>query len=229
VTKILEAAAGAEGGVTLNELVDTLAAPKSSVHGLARGLLATGYLREEGGRYRIGSAVAALLATGPPSLADAARPVMRELNEAIDETVMLGSLVGNSVVYVEAVESSQRIRYSPPLHQRRPLWPTSTGKCFLAYFPDRRRTQYLKANLAAGQVAEAERELDQVREDGYAFNRGETLPDISAAAAPVVVGDQVLACIALAGPSHRLGPKLEDAAVRVSAAATSVAARASAQ
>jgi DNA-binding IclR family transcriptional regulator len=218
VTTILETAAAQPDGVTLGQLAAVLGAPKSSVHGLAKGLAAAGYLREQDGRYLLGPAVGALLAAGAPSLSAAARPAMAELHESFDETVMLGTLVGDSVVYVDAIESSQLIRYSAPLNRRRPLYPTSTGKCFLAHMPSRRRVGYLAAHVPTVDRARVESELEDVRVLGVATNRGETLPDISAVAAPVLVGGRVVACLALAGPTSRMAAKLEPGAEAVRAA-----------
>lgn len=226
VTTILERVAVSPDGLTLSQLVEALSAPKSSVHSLAKGLVATGYLREEDGRYLTGPAVGALLATGPSSIVPAALPVMDRLRQEVDETVMLGTMVGRSVVYVAAVESTQRIRYSPPLHERRPLYPTSTGKCFLAHMSERRRLSYLEASFPPSRRAEIEAELGRVRAEGVAFNRGETLPDISAAASPVLVCGRVVACLALAGPTHRFADLLTEVAAReVLGAAETVAAR----
>ena len=47
-------------GLRLAELCDMIGAPKSSVHGLVRGLVTTGYLRETQGRYCRGPASAML-------------------------------------------------------------------------------------------------------------------------------------------------------------------------
>src|SRR4051795_8483300 len=44
-------AVGEPGGVRLGALAGPLGAPKSSIHGLAKGLVAVGYLREQDGRY----------------------------------------------------------------------------------------------------------------------------------------------------------------------------------
>jgi DNA-binding IclR family transcriptional regulator len=211
VMTILETAAAHPEGATLGQIGEVLAAPKSSIHVLSRGLVATGYLREEEGRYLLGPAVAALLAAGRPSIDQVARPAMVELKKRFDETVMLGTLVGVSVVYVDAIESSQPIRYSPPLHQRRPLYPTSTGKCFLAHMSPGRRRGYLEANVPAVARPGIERELEDVRAKGFATNRGETLPDISAAASPIIVDGRVLACLAVAGPTTRMRDRLDEA------------------
>jgi DNA-binding IclR family transcriptional regulator len=225
VMTILETAAAHPEGATLGQFGAVLGAPKSSVHGLARGLVATGYLREEEGRYVLGSAVGALLAVGRPSIDRVARPAMVELKKQFDETVMVGTLVGVSVVYIDAVDSSQPIRYSPPLHQRRPLYPTSTGKCFLAHMSPGRRRDYLDAHVPAEARPRIERELQEVRARGFAINRGETLPDISAAGSPVTVNGRVIACLAVAGPTSRMADRLEEAGSAVLEAAVATAKR----
>ena len=122
VTTILERVAADHTGVRLTELAAVLDAPRSSVHGLVKGLVATGYLREEDGAYLLGPAVGALLMAAPPTLDLTARPEMEKLHRQFDETVMLASQVGDSVVYTNAIESTRVIRYSAPLHTR-PLPP----------------------------------------------------------------------------------------------------------
>jgi DNA-binding IclR family transcriptional regulator len=223
VMTILETAAARPEGATLGELGAVLDAPKSSVHGLTKGLVAAGYLREERGRYLLGTAVSALLAARDRSVEDAARPAMAKLNQRFDETVLLGTLAGDSTVYVDSIESSQLIRYSAPLRLRRPIYPTSTGKCFLAHMSPRRQRGYLDAHVAADDRPRVERELEEIRARGVATNRGETLPDISAAASPITVDGRVLACIAVAGPTTRMSTLLDEVGEAVLAAAQATA------
>lgn len=201
ITTVLELAAARRTGVRLSELAAALDAPRSSLHGLVKGLVATGYLREDGGTYTIGPAVNALLAAAPSTVVEAARGAMEGLHLQFNETVMLASLVGNSVVYTDALESTQPIRYSAPLSTRRPLHPTSSGKCFLAFGSARFRENYL-ADLP--RPDEIRRELEKIAADGVALNRGETLPDITGVGAPVFDHGRVVAAIAVAGPTTRL-------------------------
>jgi DNA-binding IclR family transcriptional regulator len=215
VTTILEAVAANPDGLTLAALAVELDAPKSSVHGLVKGLVATGYLRERAGTYTLGGALAALLTPTSPTLETLAHPVMERLSAEFDETVMLGTLVGDSVVYIDAVESGQLIRYSAPMHVRRPLYPTSTGKCFLAHLSARRRDAYLESHIPAHRRNAVQDELVQIRSEGYAINRGETLPDISAAGSPILVADRVLACLAVAGPTTRMADHLDQVGIVV--------------
>ena len=92
-------------GLSLGELSSMIAAPKSSVHGLAKGLVATGYFREDKGRYVVGPAVSTLLAVGPSALPAVYHHALEELTQKWGETSMLATLVGDSVVYIDTVES----------------------------------------------------------------------------------------------------------------------------
>lgn len=214
VTTILELVAAERSGLRLGALAEALDAPKSSIFGLVKGLVSSGYLTENDGRYALGPALAHLLTVGPrPVLAEALQPMLDQLRDLFDETVSLGTLVGGSVVYVAVAESAQVIRYSPPLRHRRPLYPPSAGKVFLAHWPDRRRQAYLEAHVPASLRAEAEQELARIRTEGVAYNHGETVPDLTAAAAPVTVNDRVAAAIAIAGPSSRVEPVLDEMSV----------------
>lgn len=223
VTTILEAVAGSERGLRLNDLAAVLEAPKSSVHGLVRGLVATGYLVEDDGAYMIGPAIGALIQARRPGLIEAARPVMENLERSCGETVALCSLVGQSVVYLELVESTQRIRYSAPLRERRPLYPTSAGKCFLAYFPERRMASYLEENFEADRREDILQELAGIRREGVAYNIGETVPDVAAVASPILVRGRPAACINVAGPMDRFAGRLTEAGALLKAATSKAA------
>lgn len=210
VTNILELAARNPHGVRLAEIATELDAPRSSVHGLVKGLVANGYLRDDGGIYTIGPAISALLVTRP-TLAQAARTVMEELHNKFDETLTLVSLVGDSIVPTDAIESTQAIRYTPTLRIRRPLYPTSAGKCYLANASERFRENYLVAHTPDYATREHIRqELRIVKEQGGAINRGETISDLYAVSVPIFDGTHVAAVLTIAGPSTRFADRLDE-------------------
>jgi len=211
VTNILELVARSENGTRFADLAAAIDAPRSSVHVLIKGLVANGYLHDEGGRYTIGSAVRALLAAPTVPIDSAARPSMEALHNKFNETVMLSFLVGDAVVYTDVIESTQMIRYSAPLRTRRPLYPTSSGKCFLAYAGDAFRESYLAAHLPDEDVREQVRaELRTIADEGIAINRGQTLPDVSGVSVPVFGHGQLLAVLAMAGPTTRIADRLDE-------------------
>ncbi|PFG65666.1 IclR family transcriptional regulator [Propionibacteriaceae bacterium ES.041] len=227
VTDILETVAAAQpGGVRLHELTRALDAPRSSVFGLVKGLVATGYLLEEHGSYLLGPALSQLLEVQrPPSLTEAAHPALETLRDRFGETASLATAVGDSIVYIDSVESSEMIRYSAPRHTRRPLYPPSAGKVVLAHRSRRRQEAYLADRIDPDGLPAVLTELERVRANGFSINRGETLPDVSAAAAPVLVGGKLLGVISVAGPSTRMGPKLDEIAAAVREAATATVKR----
>ncbi|GAA2898276.1 IclR family transcriptional regulator [Pseudonocardia halophobica] len=211
VTSILEHVAQ-QPRVPLSRLTTILDAPKSSVFALVKGLVSEGYLVEDELGYSLGPAVANLLRSEGPTLADIAQATLVELRDLFDETVMLATRVGDSLIYIASAESRQPIRYSAPLRVRRPLYPTSTGKVFLAWSTRRRRRTYLRSLIDDERtLLDAEAELEQVRREGVSYNRGETLPDVSAVARPILVRDEVVGVIAVAGPTVRMPPTLDHA------------------
>jgi DNA-binding IclR family transcriptional regulator len=213
VTTILEIVAR-RGPARMHELAAEMDAPKSSVFGLVKGLVATGYLADEGGAYAIGPAIGGLLLASPtPDFAKAAAPSLVALRDKFDETAMVGVNIGESLIYLEAAESSQLIRYSAPLRVRRPLFPPSAGKVILSSWSARRREAHLASLISDPERLQAAmEELERVRSDGVALNRGETLPDVSAAARAVRVDGTVLGAIAVAGPTGRITPRLDEIA-----------------
>ena len=226
VTTILERVSAARTGARLADLAAALDAPRSSVHGLVKGLVATGYLREEGGAYVLGPAISALLLAAPPTLDLAARPEMETLHRQFDETVMLATPVGDSLVYTDAIESTRVIRFSAPLHTRRPLYPTSAGKCMLAFAPARLREDYLATHIRAADQRElVRRELTEIAAAGIATNRGETEPEDSGVAAPILIGDRVAAVLCVSGPTARILDRLDEIASATKDAAHEISER----
>jgi DNA-binding IclR family transcriptional regulator len=226
VMRILELVADSAEPVRLTGLAEALGAPKTSVHGLVKGLVATGYLRGGAAGYVIGPAVPTLLGAVDSLVTDAARPYLEKLRAAFDETVILSAQVGSSVVYVDMVESTQFIRYIAPLRQRRPIYPTSTGKCFLANLPEAQRDAILSDLVAAPEQVRAVRaELDTARREGVAYNRGETVPDVSAAASLVLPPGRTPVAVAVVGPTGRVEARLPEMALAVRKAALSIGER----
>ncbi|GAA3931903.1 IclR family transcriptional regulator [Microbacterium soli] len=210
IAAILEIAAAEDEGVRVPLLTRLLGAPKSSIHSLVKGLVAAGYLTETDGRYTIGPAVSALLGTPARTLPETARPYLDSLRDRFNETVMLAEPVGGSIVYVDSAESTQPIKYSTPLHIRRPVYPISTGKVILAHSSAQRVNAFLAAEADEDRREQIAAELRSIRAAGVALNRGETIPEVHAAAAPIFVGTQLVGSLAIAGPTTRVRPILDE-------------------
>jgi DNA-binding IclR family transcriptional regulator len=219
VVAIMEiVAAGEPDGVRLSDLAESIDAPKSSAHGLAKGLVAVGYLREQDGRYFTGPGVLNLLGGRLPTFPAAFHDALLTLVDTWQETAFVATLVGDSSVYVDRVESPSFIRAAPPLNVRIPLWPRSTGKCFLAWMNPRQADAILRRTLSDGSLLDqAKTELARTREVGYALNDAESEADMIGIASPIVSprGAQVTMAIAIGGPESRMSPRLDEMIVSV--------------
>jgi DNA-binding IclR family transcriptional regulator len=225
VAAILESAAeNQEGGIRLTTLASALDVPKSSLHGLIKGLLAIGYLTERSGAYRLGPGLHALLAAAErPSLVDVAMPAMVALRDQTDETAMVGHRVGTNVVYIAGAESKHLIHYSPVLHQRRPMLPTSMGKVYVAELPPaRRRAQVESYSGDSERRAELLAELERVHREGVAVNINETLEGLCGVASGLRLRGTLVGCLSVVGPTDRMTPVLDDIRAATKAAAAEV-------
>lgn len=227
IASILEAAAHTRDGVRLSTIADELDAPKSSVHGLLKGLVAVGYLTEQGGGYVIGPAVQMLVqAAEQPPLTGRARPVMSRLHRLFDETVILGTRAGDSILYLSSIESTQLVKYSPPINKRRPLLPTSMGKVYLAELPPRQLDRYLRRQVPEDTARAAYlEELEEIRGTGVAFNHAETVPGVFGAASGIRQAGRLVGCLTIAGPLERLQAQEKDIGTAVKSAARDVSDR----
>lgn len=212
IVGILEFVASKPESSTLTEIADFLGAARSSVHGFLRGLVYEGYLEErENGRYTFGRGAHLLLVEQSESLLHLAEPVLQEVTERFNETTTLAVQVGRSLSYVASRQSTQRIVYLPTMLTRRPLWPTSAGKLFLAAMDDS-QVQHL---VDRSNLQEALPELRKVRNQGFAFNIGETVADVSAVAVGVGVGESVTAAITVGGPHVRIEPVFDEIVIQL--------------
>jgi DNA-binding IclR family transcriptional regulator len=222
---ILESAAASPDGVSLTDMTSLLQAPKSSIHGLLRGLVAVGYLIERDHRYVTAPGLPSLLtAAYSPSLEELARPAMTRLRDEFDESVMLGVLASDSIVYVASLESRDLVRYSAPLHQRRLLHPSSMGKLYLADLPADELDIYFREYRFDSKRADVLRQdLAEVRKERVGYNREETFAGVTAVAAGIRDSRGALvACMSIAGPTFRMAGKLDRTAAAVRAEADSV-------
>lgn len=207
---ILEMVSAEPYALTLPAMATRLDAARSSVHALVRGLLATGYVVEHRGRYAIGNAVRTVLRDGDrlDLLIAIARPEIEGLSSVWEETAVLGVRVGNSLVYIDQVESAQQVRYSSTLWRRRSLLDTSMGKIYLSEMDGAELRRLAEALCLEADVDGLAAELRDVRRDGLAFNQKRTATEVSAVAAGVRDGEgRLVAAVSLTGPAYRMADK----------------------
>jgi IclR family KDG regulon transcriptional repressor len=160
---------------------------------------------------------------------DLARPHLEALARRANEMVKLAVLTGHDVVYIDGIDCSQSIRAYVPIGGSAPAHSSATGKAILAFLPPEKLatsgppTRRYTAQTVVGKDAFA-KELQRIRQRGYAINRGEWETEIGGVAAPVFDADgQVVASIGIILPLSRFpADKATQLASWTSAAAAEV-------
>ncbi|HEY7478230.1 MAG TPA: IclR family transcriptional regulator [Actinomycetota bacterium] len=213
VTALELIADAGELGVT--ELGRRLGVHKATASRLAATLADRGLIERDPvtDRYRIGFGLVRLAGTAMSGLdlVRTARPVLEHLAERTRETVNLGVLSTDGVVYVDQVAGTRAIVTANWVGRRTPLHCTSNGKVLLAYMDEHERERHLRRPLerlteeTLTDPAELSRHLEEVRRRGYAQTLEELEEGLNAVAAPVRRADgRVTATVGVSGPAFRM-------------------------
>lgn len=189
---------------------------------------------EDRGKYRLGVGVLRLAGatTARLDVVQEARSVCRQLAAATGETVNIAVLSESSALYLDQVAGSSALQSHNWVGQHIPLHATSNGKVLLSGL-DRAALDDLLGKLSAftpltiTKKGELRRELDRVREQGYALAVDELEVGLTAAAAPIrnAHGD-VVASMSVSGPTFRLSvDRIDEVVGQLVEAATEVSHR----
>lgn len=215
----LNALARASDGMTLSELAWILREPKSTLHAVLLTLTESGLTTrdEVTKRYQLGPQVLVFAGayTRQSDLLRAFSEIARPLSRELGETIQLATLQGRDVLYIGKQEGTQWVRLASEVGTRLPAHATSLGKCLLAFLPseelDRILAQGPLVALTPNTITDPEllrEELAQVRRQGYAVDRGETLLDVWCFGAPVRDSNgEVIAALSISVPVTRITPE----------------------
>lgn len=202
-----------EWGVT--EVARALRIPKSSAHALLVTLCCTGLLRKTPQcRYRLGWRALAMnrVLVETTEFRAEALPVMHNLVARYGETVHLATLDEGQVVYVEKLEGSRAVRVAVSwVGARLPAHCSAVGKVLLAHRPEEEvetivEAQGLRAftTRTITSVEQLRAELERVRQQGYAEDLEEVMPELCCVAAPIRdYTGEVVAAMSLSVPAYR--------------------------
>ncbi|WP_435159194.1 IclR family transcriptional regulator [Haladaptatus sp. DFWS20] len=215
--EVIDALATLErAGVT--QLANRLGHSKGSIHNHLATLERLGYVVREDGRYRLGLRFLEL-GTGvraPDSLYCVARPEIDRLANASGETASLVVEENGEAVFVYRAgdDADSMLRDG----SRVPLYACAAGKAILAH----RECELVKSLLSGDVPMPTERtiatrtsliqELQTVRDQGLAFDRGELASDRRAVAAAILTDDgRAVGAVTISGTAPSMsGKRLEE-------------------
>jgi DNA-binding IclR family transcriptional regulator len=194
---ILGAISASKEGLGVSELAKNLKMAKSTVHGMASALEELGAVMRDPltKKYKLGFTLLEIgrSAYSQIDLKTSARPVIEELMEKTQTSVFLGILNWGHVTILDIVESKQDLKITAPVGSTIPLFAGAVGKVFLASMEAEQTFKIIKSKglprYTDNSIVDMElyyKELEQVREKGYAVDDEEYILGVRAVAAPLI-------------------------------------------
>lgn len=219
---ILELFGNGLSELSLKEIASGVGLNKSTTFGLVNTLANLGYLQQNDAnqKYSLGLRVLSLSNSVKVNsiIIRTVHPYLEELSKKYRETAHCAVESGDSVTYIDKVESFGSININTQIGTKNYMHCTGVGKCILAYCSDTQRDRILSGNLKTmtyNTITNAERlkeELAKIRERGYAADDEEIEIGLSCVAVPVFSGDRTVAfTISISGLTQRIqGPSRDD-------------------
>jgi len=233
---ILDYLAHHPGGKGQVEIAQALKCPVTSVFRITLTLEKFGYL-ERDAETKVFRHTQKMLMLGQQALSEtdligSCMPVMRELRDELEDTILLGVLNGPEIIVLEQALGSHLFRFSVNAGHRIRAYCSAPGKAIIACLPEIQRerviaqTEFIRFNANTITTPEAFRkELQKALRLGYAVDNGEEYASIYCVGAPVF--DRVgypIASVWVTGPGNRVKPEMipkigqtvKDGAARIS-------------
>lgn len=224
VLEVLEALA-ASNPQPMRELAATLGVPRSSMHALLRTMQHYGWVDTDstGTLYKLGvhSLLAGSAYVDSDDVVARTAPVLDTLAEKTQETVHLGRLEGDHVVYLAKRESAHPLRMFSSVGRRLSAFSTALGKCLLATLPDDEMQARIPTKLepvTPKTITDRDLLIEnimQVRNRGFAVDDEESALGLRCCAIALPKRATTRDAISMSVPVSRLDPDREAELVRL--------------
>jgi DNA-binding IclR family transcriptional regulator len=235
--RIIEDIQASPSPLTLKEISEQTSINKSTALRILAHLESQGYVeRDERGGYHVAGLLGRLgkRSSIEVRLREAAAAPLREVWRITQETVNLGILEGQEVVYLDSIESPQSFRLVAASGTHAAAYRTALGKAMMAYLPPEQAVTlinsfsyqpYTPKTIAS--AGELRAELARARRKGYAMDDEESVLGVRCLAVAVLNHEhQPIAGISISGPISRMSDdRLAEFAAAIRTAAEQIAAR----
>lgn len=214
--RVLEAFEG-RTQVSLNELAGRVPIVKSSIYRILFTLEQSGYVsKSDSGKYCITPRFARLAGeiqtSAVSELPAIALPFMAALLRRFQETVNLGLLDGDEVLYIRVLESPHAFRLAAHAGIRSSLHSTALGKALLCRMAPAEIERILKGKTlrrrtarTIGDRATFMKELAKVLKRGYSIDNGEDSDGAKCFGAAILNSEgTAIAAMSISGPAVRM-------------------------
>ena len=206
---ILGALGDSPGGLSLAQIARLTTLSRSTVHRIVVALCKQDYVRSTDSGYQLGSALLRLAEASRSNFELDLTPFLVELSRELRETVDLSQLTGQTVTFVHQVIAMRRLRAVSGIGISFPLYCTAPGKAILAALGPAATKRILPERFERftpsthPDLASLERELDEVRRTGIAYDREEHTLGICAIGMALQASDQNWYAVSVPLPAQR--------------------------
>lgn len=173
-------------GMSLGQIAERVELPRSTVQRIV-GALQTERLviaSNSGGSIRLGPEITALSEATRYNVVEECRLHLSELSRRLGETADLSVLRGAGMIFLDQVPGTHRLRTVSAVGDVFPLTTTANGKAALALLPEAQARALVEAEWKRrhhpGDWSAYAQHLEQVRDEGLAYDLDEHTEGISA-------------------------------------------------
>lgn len=200
---------------TLQEIAKNTEMTASTAIKILETLTLIGYVQKDTNKtYRLGTKLIryANQSVEQIDLAEIAVPYLENLQNTVDETIHLGILNKNEILYINKLEpKNQTIRMSSKVGITRPLYNSAMGKAVLAEFSKEQVQQYLDTQTLIPYTENTitnplrlKKELKQVQQTGVAYDDEEIEQDIFCSGVSLMKDGEIAGAFSVSMPKYRL-------------------------
>lgn len=202
--------------LTAQELSQRTGIPLSTLYRLIKDLETRGYLKynSQQATYGLGMRFFELgcVVEQQIELPEICGPIMRQLSEQFDATIMLTAVYRNEVICLEVIQSRRILRLAMERGSRLPFYAGAGSKILMAFLPESEIDKLLAQQPIVAFTSHTltdptafKLQLAQIREQGYALSDQEMNPGAVGIATPIYNAQrEVVAGLTMAGPSSLL-------------------------
>ncbi|MFQ6396209.1 IclR family transcriptional regulator [Nocardia sp. KC 131] len=229
MTLIMDAFAGPQTRLTLEEVTGRTNLPRSTTHRILEQLVRLRWLDHGDSGYGLGPRALGLggREVGHGALRAAAFPLLHALSVRTEMVVHLAVLDRTDVYYLDKFGGRATVEVPSRVGGRAPAHCTAVGKAMLAWLPAEGLDTLYRGVLdrrtprSIGDLGVLHHELSRIRtRNGLAFERGECYPHIACVGAAVRGPDGPIGAVSIVGdaqaPLERLAPLAANAAHAIS-------------
>ncbi len=207
------------GELSIGEMSERLDMDKATVHRLVNTVKASGFVVQNPDNKKYSNSLKLLAmgnrVMGKLGVKQIARPYMEELSEKTGETVNLGTVVDNRIIYIDKLLSNSTIKVDLGVGVTVPVYCSGLGKAILAFTPEQELEEIMKSlsfeRYTDNTITDRKRLLEEfakIRHAGFAVDDEEYIGGLVCFGAPIFDFDGVpVAAVSISCPKYRYDPE----------------------